>query len=143
MAGELARTPDHPEGWQRDDGLVLAVLLIDRNRPVSVDALIDAVWAGSPVPAARTSIQSHISNLRRLLCGGDVDPVRVLASAPPGYPLNVADTDCYDLSRFAAGRFEEAERFDCAGCWPTTTSSSTTTTSVATTPSSRTPGRVS
>ncbi|WP_172835285.1 AfsR/SARP family transcriptional regulator, partial [Mycobacterium gordonae] len=46
---------------------VLAVLLIDRNRPVSVDSLIDAVWDGSPVPAARTSIQSHISNLRRLL----------------------------------------------------------------------------
>lgn len=97
---------------------VLAVLLIDRNRPVSVDVLIDAVWDGSPVPAARTSIQSHISNLRRLLRDGGVDPVRVLASAPPGYQLNVADTD-YDLGRFAAakaagveaaaaGRFEEA-----------------------------------
>lgn len=97
---------------------VLAVLLINRNRPVSVDALIDAVWDGSPVPAARTSIQSHISNLRRLLRDGGADPVRVLASAPPGYQLNVADTD-YDLGRFAgakaagvaaaaAGRFEEA-----------------------------------
>lgn len=97
---------------------VLAVLLIDRNRPVSVGSLIDAVWDGSPVPAARTSIQSHISNLRRLLRDGGADPMRVLASAPPGYRLNVADTD-YDLGRFtaakaagveaaAAGRFEEA-----------------------------------
>ncbi|OBI86402.1 BTAD domain-containing putative transcriptional regulator [Mycobacterium asiaticum] len=98
---------------------VLAMLLINRNRPVSVDALTDAVWDGSPVPAARTSIQSHISNLRRLLrTTGGVDPARVLASAPPGYQLTVSDSD-YDLGRFAAaktagvqaaaaGRFEEA-----------------------------------
>lgn len=95
---------------------VLAMLLINRNRPVSVDSLTDAVWDGDPVPAARTSIQSHISNLRRLLRDGGADPV--LLSAPPGYQLNVADTD-YDLGRFAtakaagvraaaAGRFEEA-----------------------------------
>ena len=47
-----------------------------------------------------------------------VDPYQVLASAPPGYQLSVADADC-DLGRFnaaraagnqaaAAGRFEEA-----------------------------------
>ncbi|OBK26518.1 BTAD domain-containing putative transcriptional regulator [Mycobacterium asiaticum] len=98
---------------------VLAMLLINRNRPVSVDSLTDAVWDGSPVPAARTSIQSHISNLRRLLrTTGGVDPARVLASAPPGYQLTVSDS-AYDLGRFAAaktagvqaaaaGRFEEA-----------------------------------
>lgn len=97
---------------------VLAMLLINRNRPVSVDSLTDAVWDGDPVPAARTSIQSHISNLRRLLRDGGADPVRVLASAPPGYQLTVSDSD-YDLGRFAAtraagvqaaaaGRFEEA-----------------------------------
>ena len=46
---------------------VLATLLMNRNRAVSVDALIDAVWDQSPVPAARTSIHSYVSNLRRLL----------------------------------------------------------------------------
>ncbi|MBW0016476.1 MAG: FHA domain-containing protein [Mycobacterium sp.] len=97
---------------------VLAVLVINRNRPVSVDSLTDAVWDGFPVPAARTSIQSHVSNLRRLLRTAGVDPYQVLASAPPGYRLSVPDTDC-DLGRFltekavgvqaaAAGRFEEA-----------------------------------
>jgi DNA-binding SARP family transcriptional activator len=60
------------------------MLLINRNRPVSIDSLTDAVWDGDPVPAARTSIQSHISNLRRLLHTAGVDPVRVLASAPAG-----------------------------------------------------------
>ena len=50
------------------------MLLISRNRPVSVDALIDAVWDEDPVPAARTSIQSYVSNLRRLLRNAGVDP---------------------------------------------------------------------
>jgi SARP family transcriptional regulator, regulator of embCAB operon len=95
---------------------VLAMLVINRNRPVSVDALIGAVWDEDPVPAARISIQSHVSNLRRLLRGGGAD--QVLASVPPGYQLSIADADC-DLGRFgtakaagaqaaAAGRFEEA-----------------------------------
>jgi DNA-binding SARP family transcriptional activator len=97
---------------------VLAMLLINRNRPVGVDALITAVWGEDPVPAARTSIQTHVSNLRRLLRTAGVDPYQVLASAPPGYQLTVADADC-DMGRFiaaraaglqaaAAGRFEDA-----------------------------------
>ena len=97
---------------------VLAMLVINRNRPVSVDSLIDAVWGEDPVPAARTSIQSHISTLRRLLNSAGADRYTVLASAPPGYQLSVADADC-DVGRFtaektagaraaAAGRFEDA-----------------------------------
>jgi DNA-binding SARP family transcriptional activator len=97
---------------------VLAMLVINRNRPVSVDSLIDAVWGDDPVPAARTSIQSHISTLRRLLAGAGVDPYLVLASAPPGYQITIADADC-DVGRFtadksagvraaAAGRYEDA-----------------------------------
>jgi len=97
---------------------VLAMLVINRNRPVSVDSLTNAVWGLDPVPAARTSIQSYVSTLRRLLRTAGVDPYAVLASAPPGYRLSVADTQC-DLGRFvsgktagtqaaAAGRFEEA-----------------------------------
>ncbi len=97
---------------------VLAMLVINRNRPLSVDALIDAVWDEDPVPAARTSIQSHVSNLRRLLRTAGVDPLQVLASAPPGYQLSTPDGEC-DVGRFteekatgfraaAAGQFEEA-----------------------------------
>jgi SARP family transcriptional regulator, regulator of embCAB operon len=97
---------------------VLAMLVINRNRPVGVESLINAVWGQSPVPAARATIQTHVSNLRRLLDDAGVDPHTVLASAPPGYRLTIADTDC-DLGRFAtertagihaaaAGRFEPA-----------------------------------
>src|ERR1700761_161118 len=99
---------------------VLAMLVMNRNRPVSVDSLINAVWDQSPVPAARTSIHSYVSNLRRLLGSAGYDSNKVLASAPPGYRLSVDDTNC-DLGRFiteknagvhaAAGRFEEASSF--------------------------------
>jgi DNA-binding SARP family transcriptional activator len=97
---------------------VLAMLVINRNRPVGMESLINAVWDASPVPAARASIHSYISNLRRLLGNAGIDTHTVLVSAPPGYRLNVADADC-DLGRFtvemtagiraaAAGRFEQA-----------------------------------
>ncbi|CPR10868.1 EmbR protein [Mycobacterium bohemicum DSM 44277] len=97
---------------------VLAMLLINRNRPVSVESLISGVWGEDPVPAARTSIQAYVSNLRRLLRSAGVDPVRVLPSERPGYQICVADAEC-DVGRFfaakaagtkaaAAGRFEEA-----------------------------------
>jgi DNA-binding SARP family transcriptional activator len=87
---------------------------------VSVDSLIDAVWDGDPVPAARTSIQSYVSTLRRLIREAGGNPNTVLASAPPGYQLNVTDDGC-DVGRFmvektaglhaaAAGRFEDASR---------------------------------
>lgn len=46
---------------------VLAMLLINRNRAVGTESLIDATWDQSPVAAARTSIHSYVSNLRRLL----------------------------------------------------------------------------
>ncbi|HEY2447685.1 MAG TPA: BTAD domain-containing putative transcriptional regulator [Mycobacterium sp.] len=97
---------------------VLAMLVLNRNRPVSVDSLIDAVWDQLPVPAARTSIHSYVSRLRGLVGAAGLDATQVLASAPPGYQLSVADANC-DLGRFisektagvhaaAAGRFEQA-----------------------------------
>jgi SARP family transcriptional regulator, regulator of embCAB operon len=99
---------------------VLALLLINRNHAVGTDALIDAIWDQSPVPAARTSIHAYVSHLRRLLGGAGADPYTLLASSSPGYRLNIADGDC-DLDRFithknagmhaaATGQFEQASR---------------------------------
>src|ERR1700739_3742634 len=82
---------------------VLAMLLINRNRAVGTESLIDATWDQSPVAAERTSIQSYVSHLRRLLHSATAGPYQVLASAPPGYRLNVADGDC-DLDRFIADK---------------------------------------
>jgi DNA-binding SARP family transcriptional activator len=97
---------------------VLAILLINRNRIVPIDSLIDAVWQEQPPPEVRGSLHAHISRLRRLVSGAGVDPAAIVVSARPGYRLNVPDEAC-DLGRFAieqkagigaaaGGRFEEA-----------------------------------
>jgi SARP family transcriptional regulator, regulator of embCAB operon len=99
---------------------VLAMLLMNHNSPVGVDRLITALWEGQPPSGARASIHSYVSNLRKLLSGVGIDPRVVLAAAPPGYRLNVAETS-YDFGRFvtektagvhaaAAGQFEHASR---------------------------------
>jgi SARP family transcriptional regulator, regulator of embCAB operon len=95
---------------------VLAVLVMNRNRPVGIDSLITAAWEQWPPSEARASLHSYISNLRRLLG----DSRSMLENAPPGYRLTVDDTAC-DIGRFilektagvqaaAAGQFEQASR---------------------------------
>ncbi|RAV13932.1 regulator [Mycolicibacterium sp. GF69] len=102
---------------------VLAMLVMNRNRPVSTDSLITAAWEQSPPTEARASLHSYVSNLRKLLSGAGADPKSALVNAPPGYRLEVGDGKC-DLGRFvaqkaagvqaaAAGRFEEASRHLC------------------------------
>jgi DNA-binding SARP family transcriptional activator len=96
------------------------MLLINRNRPVATDTLIEAAWEQFPPPDPRTSLHSYVSNLRKLLANIGVDSRTVLASAPPGYRLSVPENDC-DIGRFvlsknagvqaaAAGKFEQAGR---------------------------------
>jgi DNA-binding SARP family transcriptional activator len=43
---------------------VLAALLIDVNRVVSVDALIDRVWGENPPKQPREALYSYVSRLR-------------------------------------------------------------------------------
>jgi DNA-binding SARP family transcriptional activator len=97
---------------------VLAMLLINRNRPVGTDALIEAAWEQFPPPDPRASLHSYVSNLRKLLGGIGVDSRTALVSAPPGYRLAVPENDC-DIGRFvlgktagvqaaASGKFEQA-----------------------------------
>ena len=93
---------------------VLALLLLERNRVVSRDRLVDALWGNDPPASAANSVQVYVSKLRKLL-GGDGR----LATQPPGYVLRVDNADV-DLDAFeallAAGRaalraeaFEDAE----------------------------------
>jgi DNA-binding SARP family transcriptional activator len=93
---------------------VMAVLVMNRNRPVGTDSLITAAWEQWPPSEARASLHSYISNLRRLLG----ESRAVLENAPPGYRLMVGDDAC-DIGRFvleknagvqaaAAGQFEQA-----------------------------------
>src|SRR4051794_29508710 len=100
---------------------VLAMLVINRNRPVATDALIEAAWEQFPPPDPRASLHSYVSNLRKLLASIGVDSRTALASAPPGYRLTVRESDC-DIGRFAlgksagvqaaaAGKFEQASQY--------------------------------
>jgi DNA-binding SARP family transcriptional activator len=99
---------------------VLAVLLINRNRPVAVDVLLNAAWRQHPPSEARASLHTYVSNLRRMLSTAGFDPSTILVSARPGYRLDVANAAC-DVGRFhvdlaagvqaaAGGRFDQAAR---------------------------------
>jgi SARP family transcriptional regulator, regulator of embCAB operon len=98
---------------------VLAVLVVNANRPVDIDTLIGAAWNQRPPAGARATLHAYISNLRRLMISGGLDRT-VLTSAPPGYRLTIGQ-DQYDLGRFrtskdagvhaaAAAQFEQASR---------------------------------
>ena len=91
-------------GGQKQRAL-LALLLLEANRVVPRDRLIDALWDESPPETARKALQVHVSQLRKVL-GRDR-----LETADPGYRLRV-DGDELDLGRFrsleAEGRLDEA-----------------------------------
>ena len=60
---------------------VLALLIANRGRPVSTDALIDGVYGEDAPSGARRSVQTYVSNLRSQL--GDV-----IRSTGSGYTLD-------------------------------------------------------
>lgn len=47
--------------------MVLALLLMNANRAISVDRLIDGVWGDDAPNAARHTLQSYVSELRKVL----------------------------------------------------------------------------
>jgi DNA-binding SARP family transcriptional activator len=83
-----------PRGKQ---GVVLAALLLNADRVVSVDELIEVAWGGSPPPSARVSVQNHVMRLRKTL--GDAGS-RVSTQAP-GYRTRVEAGEV-DVCRFKA-----------------------------------------
>ena len=88
----------------------LLTLLISRiGQPVSVDTILEELWAGMPPPSAVTSLQAYVANLRRAL-----EPARaprgaskVLRTGGNGYLLDASVAEV-DVRRFeelaAAGR---------------------------------------
>jgi serine/threonine protein kinase/ABC-type glycerol-3-phosphate transport system substrate-binding protein len=72
---------------------VLAHLLVRANELVPAESLIDQVWSGEPPEAARGTIHSYISHLRKALGGDRIE------GRPPGYVLHVG-ADELDADRF-------------------------------------------
>lgn len=89
----------------RKQRTLLALLLLEANKVVSRDRLIDGLWEEEPPKTAQKALQVYVSQLRKLL-GNE----RVQTKAP-GYLLHV-DPDALDLSRFQRlheeGRLQEA-----------------------------------
>ena len=80
---------------------VLAILLLDANRVVSIDRIADELYGEAPPVSAVTQIHRQISELRALL-----EPDRapgaaggVIETRPPGYRILVAP-DGLDLTTF-------------------------------------------
>lgn len=90
----------------RRQRVVLAALLCARDRPLTTDQLVQAVWGDEPPPSAMGSLQAYLSRLRRLL-----GPQLIVREAG-GYNLRVApgvvdvDVDAFerDLAKADADR---------------------------------------
>uniref|UniRef100_UPI0031E327EF AfsR/SARP family transcriptional regulator n=1 Tax=Saccharothrix mutabilis TaxID=33921 RepID=UPI0031E327EF len=108
----MATGPDRvsrvPPGRQQ---VVLGALLLDANRVLSIDHLIDAVWDDAPPATARRQIQICVSALRANLASIGRDDA--IVTRPPGYLLRVADGEL-DLHVFTA-LTAEAESLVLAG----------------------------
>jgi DNA-binding SARP family transcriptional activator/tetratricopeptide (TPR) repeat protein len=77
--------------------VILAVLLLEANRMVTMGRLIDAVWDDEPPSTARSQIQICVSGIRRTLAdsGGDV----AVVTRQAGYVLKVPD-EALDIRQF-------------------------------------------
>ena len=77
----------------RQPRALLTVLLLDANRVVSRDRLMEALWGDEPPERATNALQVYVSQLRKAL-GADV-----IVTQPLGYLVHVADGEL-DLERF-------------------------------------------
>ncbi|GAA2125376.1 AfsR/SARP family transcriptional regulator [Glycomyces algeriensis] len=78
---------------------LLAALLTDPGRTVSVDRLVDLLWAGEPPADPSGAIQTRVSRLRKALAAAGGTGLVVFRAG--GYALE-AGPDAIDASRFTA-----------------------------------------
>ena len=79
----------------RKQRAVLALLLLNANRVVSTERLIDDLWGDSPPSTARAALQVYVAGLRKALDDGGAS----LRTRAPGYVLEV-EAGSIDLERF-------------------------------------------
>jgi DNA-binding SARP family transcriptional activator/tetratricopeptide (TPR) repeat protein len=69
--------------------IILSALLLEPNRVVSIDRLIDVVWDEKPPATARSQVQICVSALRHVFAELGVESP--IVTKPPGYLLKVTD----------------------------------------------------
>jgi hypothetical protein len=62
---------------------LLEWLALNANRAVSVDTLVEVVWGDDPPAGMRNTLQTYLSQLRRILGDGSIE------RTPSGYLLNL------------------------------------------------------
>ncbi|MEX5721878.1 BTAD domain-containing putative transcriptional regulator, partial [Geodermatophilus maliterrae] len=97
-----------PDGRPLDVGgakprALLALLLAEAGRVVSVDRIVTTLWGDEPPPTVTGTLQAYVSHLRRVLEPerGPRQAARVLLTRAPGYLVQVEAADL-DSLRFAA-----------------------------------------
>jgi predicted ATPase/DNA-binding SARP family transcriptional activator len=78
---------------------ILAVLLVDRGRAVSVDRLVDALWGDAPPATAIRSLHSHVSRLRRALEDLEPGAAQAIGTTEAAYRLDPTGHEV-DAERF-------------------------------------------
>ena len=78
---------------------LLGRLVLDVNRTVSVQRLVDDLWGDDAPESAAKMVQIHVSQLRKVL------PEAVLLTRPPGYVVEI-DPEAVDVTRFVRLRGE-------------------------------------
>ncbi len=100
---EVRRGPELVPVTASRQRTVLAALLLEANRPISVDRLVDVVWGEHPPPTAVLTLRTYVQRLRGILAGHRAaDPDRrLIATCPGGYRLDVPP-HAVDVLRFSA-----------------------------------------
>jgi predicted ATPase/DNA-binding winged helix-turn-helix (wHTH) protein len=93
---------------------LLAYLLLNANRPVSRDALVEALWIDPPKTAVNAT-HVYVSQLRRALSNGDSDSDTIVTH-PGGYSIQTEpdQVDLHCFERLAGEAREALQRGDAA-----------------------------
>ncbi|MFD5453191.1 AfsR/SARP family transcriptional regulator [Streptomyces sp. NPDC003470] len=94
----------------------LVLLVSQVGQPVSVDALVEALWDGRPPQSAITSLHAYIANLRRALepHRAPRTPATVLCTRGRGYLLNsrAVEVDAHRFWENATSGWQALDRGD-------------------------------
>lgn len=87
----------------------VALLVANRGRVVSTDAIADAIWEDALPANVKGAVQVVIFELRKILDDAGVAGAQAIRTAAPGYRLAL-DADRTDVGRFRALRREASDR---------------------------------
>ncbi|MEW9547181.1 BTAD domain-containing putative transcriptional regulator [Nonomuraea sp. NPDC050783] len=79
---------------------VLSLLLVQPNRVVPTEILLEELWRGKLPRSAVATLQTYVYQLRKTLSGGHAaDDCEILVTRPPGYMIRL-DRDHLDAAQF-------------------------------------------